>query len=53
MDQFIIENWQWFYLGFTIIEKIVKITPTKKDDVIVDMILKPIYEKFSNKMGSK
>jgi len=47
----IIENWQWILLGFYVIEKIVKATPTNKDDVIFDMILKPIFEAFKTIIG--
>ena len=32
-----------------IIEKAVKLSPTKQDDIIFDAILKPIMEKFSSK----
>jgi|TARA_B100000700_G_C14557887_1_gene629696 hypothetical protein len=38
-------NWEWVLLGFTIVEKIVKLSPTKYDDMLFDMILKPIFEK--------
>ena len=39
------ENWEWVLLAFTIVEKIVKLSPTKYDDMLFDMILKPIFEK--------
>ena len=29
-------NWQYVLLGFMILEKVVKITPCKWDDVLVD-----------------
>jgi hypothetical protein len=29
------------------LEKIVKMTPTKYDDILFDMLLKPIKEKFA------
>jgi len=50
---FILANWEWFLLGFYIVEKIVKVTPTKKDDVIFDMILKPVWEKVFTKKSSE
>jgi len=34
--EFILANWQWILLGFMILEKIVKITPCKWDDLLVD-----------------
>ena len=35
---FILANWEWFLLGFMILEKIVKLTPAKWDDILVDGI---------------
>ena len=41
MDQ-IIEllqaNWEWALLAFMIAEKIVKISPSRKDDIILDVV---------------
>lgn len=31
-------NWEWVLLGFMILEKVVKLSPTDKDDILVDMI---------------
>ena len=44
-------NWEWVLLGLYVIEKVVKLSPTKKDDVIFDMVLKPIYEAIKGKSG--
>ena len=30
--------------GFLHLEKIVKLTPSKKDDIIFDAVLKPVWE---------
>ena len=49
MDKFIIENWEYLLLGFMILEKIVKLTPTKKDDIIFDMIITPIFNALKGK----
>ena len=38
----IIANWEWVMLGFYTLEKIVKLSPSKKDDIIFDTVLKPI-----------
>lgn len=46
MFTFVLNNWEWFLLGFMIVEKIVKVTPTKKDDIIFDMIVKPIWNRL-------
>ena len=36
-------NWEWVLLGFYIVEKVVKLTPTTKDDVLFDMVLEPLF----------
>jgi hypothetical protein len=49
MDQIIkhlIENWQWYLLGFTALEKFVRATKWKADDILFDMILVPIKNHF-------
>jgi hypothetical protein len=43
---FLTSNWEYVLLAIYVVEKIVKLSPSKKDDVIFDMILKPIIEKF-------
>ena len=49
MSEWLAQNWEWVLLGFYTIEKIVKLTPSKKDDVIFDMVLKPIWDTISKK----
>lgn len=34
----IVDNWQWFLIGFVVAEKVVKITPTKYDDILLDVL---------------
>jgi len=34
--EYLTANWEYFLLGFMILEKIVKITPFKWDDILVD-----------------
>ena len=43
---FITANWEWILLALYVVEKVVKLSPSKKDDVIFDMILKPIADKL-------
>ena len=31
-------NWEWCLLGFMIAEKLVKLSPTKYDDIVLDMV---------------
>jgi hypothetical protein len=47
---FVLANWEYFLLGFMVLEKIVKITPFKWDDIIVDGI-KEIFLKFGKLKG--
>ena len=32
-------NWEWVLLGFMILEKIVKMSPSDKDDILLDVII--------------
>ena len=42
--EFIIANWEWLLLGFMVAEKIVKVTPVKWDDIIVDGIKAGLFK---------
>ena len=39
-------NWEWILLAFYTLEKIVKLSPSKKDDIIFDSVIKPIWDKL-------
>jgi hypothetical protein len=39
-------NWEWFLLALYVLEKGIKLSPSKKDDLIFDMVLKPIIDKI-------
>ena len=47
MTEFIAANWEYILIVIYALEKIVKMTPTKYDDILFDMFLKPIKEKFA------
>ena len=49
MSEWVIQNWEYVLVVFSAVEKIVKMTPTKYDDILFDMLLKPIKEKLSPK----
>ena len=34
----IISNWEWMLLGFMVAEKLVKMSPTKYDDILLDFV---------------
>ena len=46
MLSLITANWEWFLLGLYVLEKAIKLSPSKKDDLVWDMILKPIVDKI-------
>tara|TARA_B100001250_G_C19246985_1_gene549016 strand:+ start:365 stop:514 length:150 start_codon:yes stop_codon:yes gene_type:complete len=39
----LLNNWEWILLVMYVVEKVVALSPTKRDDVVFDMILKPIF----------
>ena len=47
MSEWIAANWEYVLVVIYALEKIVKMTPTKYDDILFDMLHKPIKEKFS------
>jgi hypothetical protein len=49
--QWILGNWEWVLLAFYVLEKVVKLSPTTKDDVIFDMVLKPLFDALKGKGG--
>ena len=42
-------NWEWFLLVLYVVEKVIKLSPSKKDDLVWDMVLKPIVNKIKGK----
>ena len=49
MMSFITTNWEYLLLALYVVEKVIKLSPSKKDDVIFDMILKPVIDKLKGK----
>ena len=49
MFSFLTGNWEWFLLGLYVVEKAIKLSPSTKDDVIWDMVIKPIADKLRGK----
>ena len=47
--QMLLANWEWVLLALYVVEKVVKLSPSKKDDVIFDMVIKPIFDKVKGK----
>ena len=51
MFSFIASNWEYFLLALYVLEKAIKLSPSKKDDLIWDMVLKPIVGKLKDRIG--
>jgi hypothetical protein len=49
--EWVLANWEYILVAFYALEKIVKLTPTTKDDIIFDCVIKPVWDKlpFSKK----
>jgi len=37
--EWLTENWEWVLLVFMVAEKIVKMSPTDKDDILLDVVV--------------
>lgn len=46
MMEFFTSNWEYVLLALYVLEKGIKLSPSKKDDLIFDMVLKPIIDKI-------
>ncbi len=46
MMSFVTTNWEWILLALYVVEKAVKLSPSTKDDVVWDMIIKPVVDKI-------
>ena len=49
MFSLISANWEWFLLALYVLEKAIKLSPSKKDDLVWDMVLKPLSDKLRRK----
>ena len=46
---FLTSNWEWCLLALYVVEKAIKLSSSKKDDVVWDMIIKPVIDKVKGK----
>ena len=46
MTEWLAMNWEWCLLALYVVEKAIKLSPSKKDDLVWDMVLKPIVDKI-------
>ena len=49
MLESLISNWEYVLLVLYVVEKAIKLSPSKKDDLVWDMIIKPIISKIKGK----
>ena len=49
MSEWLAGNWEYILLGFMVLEKVVKLSPSKKDDILFDSIIKPVFNMFAPK----
>jgi len=45
-------NWEYVLIGFYSLEKIVKLSPSKKDDIVFDVVfdaVKKVFESFKKR----
>ena len=49
MLQSLASNWEFVLLALYVVEKAIKLSPSKKDDLVWDMVLKPIIDKIKGK----
>ena len=47
MSEWLAANWEYALIVIYALENIVKLSPTKYDDIVFDMILKPIKDKIA------
>ena len=46
---FLTNNWEWVLLAFMIAEKLVKLSPTQYDDILLDFVWKNIKKMMGKK----
>ena len=47
--EFLSNNWEWVLIVFMIAEKLVKLSPSKADDVVLDIIWKNLKKLMGKK----
>tara|TARA_Y100001973_G_C4968288_1_gene218293 strand:+ start:73 stop:225 length:153 start_codon:yes stop_codon:yes gene_type:complete len=49
MFDLLLNNWEYVLLTMYVVEKLIKLSPSKKDDMLFDMILSPIFNAIKGK----
>lgn len=42
------DNWEYILIGFYTLEKIVKMSPSKKDDILFDIVFDAVKKLFNS-----
>ena len=53
MNEWLMANWEYCLIAFMVLEKLVKMSPSKKDDILLDSIITPIFNMLNKKMEKK
>ena len=53
MIEFLSINWKYVLLVFYVLEKIVKLTPTKYDDILLEVVMGGIYKLLGKEYNEK
>jgi hypothetical protein len=50
MMNFLISNWEYVLIAFMVLEKIIKLSPSKKDDILLDSLITPLFNMLKKAM---
>jgi len=50
---FLMSNWEWVLLAFMVLEKVIKLSPSKKDDILFDSVITPLFNMLKKGLGKK
>ncbi len=42
--EWLTSNWEWVLLAFMVLEKVVKMSPSDKDDILLDVVFKGLTQ---------
>ena len=51
--EWLAQNWQYLLVAFYVAEKIVKLTPTKYDDILLEVVMGAIYKLMGKTYNNK
>jgi|TARA_R110002020_G_scaffold472502_1_gene700694 hypothetical protein len=51
--EWVAENWEYILIGFYSLEKVVKLSPSKKDDILFDIVFDGLKKLMQSMVGKK